>query len=239
MDKVEIQQVTAGRGADWLSQSWPMFKQAPGVWIGIIVVWVLIAIVADFIPVIGSLAMSLAGPVFTAGVCLGCRSLESGQGLRLGHLFEGFTGDRVGPLITVGALGLAGGAALVLVAVVLGAGAMLTGAPMAHGEGHMGGGMLLTMLFIVALAVPLAMALWFAAPLVALDGVAPVDSLKLSFSACLRNFVPLLVWSLLAFVLMLVAAIPLLLGWLVAMPMLMASYYRMYRDVFAATPQAT
>ena len=39
--------------------------------------------------------------------------------------------------------------------------------------------------------------------------------------------------------LMLVAAIPLLLGWLVAMPMLMASYYRMYRDIFATAAQAS
>lgn len=239
MNVVEIQQVSAGRGADWLSQSWGMFKQAPGVWIGILVVWVLIAIVADFIPFIGSLAMALASPVFTAGVCLGCRSLESGQGLRVGHLFEGFTGDRVGPLVTVGALSLAGALVLVVVAMAFGAGAMMTGAPMAHGEGRMGGSMLLGALVIVALAVPLAMALWFAAPLVALDGVAPVDSLKLSFRACVVNFVPLLVWSLLAFVLMLVAAIPLMLGWLVALPMLMASYYRMYRDIFGTAAQAS
>lgn len=239
MGNVEIQQLGAGRGADWLSQSWGMFKQAPGVWIGIIVVWVLIAVVADFIPVVGSLAISLANPVFTAGVCLGCRSLESGQGLRLGHLFEGFTGDRVGPLITVGALSLAGALVLVVVAMVFGAGAMMTGAPMAHGEGHMGAGMLLVVLVVIALAVPLAMALWFAAPLVALDGIAPVDSLKLSFRACMVNFVPLLVWSLLAFVLMLVAAIPLMLGWLVALPMLMASYYRMYRDIFGTAAQAS
>lgn len=239
MGNVEIQQVAAGRGADWLSQSWTMFKQAPGVWIGIIVVWALIAIVADFIPVVGSLAMSLAGPALTAGICMGCRDMDQGQPLRVGHLFAAFSGDRLGPLIVVGAIGLGGMIVVVLIAMMFGFGAMMTGAPMAPEEMKMGGGMLLTALVILALAVPVAMALWFAAPLVALDGVAPVDSLKLSFSACLRNFVPLLVWSLLAFVLMLVAAIPLLLGWLVAMPMLMASYYRMYRDVFAPVPQAS
>lgn len=239
MGNVEIRQVAAGRGADWLSQSWSMFKQAPGVWIGIVVVWLLIAIVADFIPVVGSLAMSLAGPVLTAGICMGCRDMDQGQPLRVGHLFAAFSGDRLGPLIVVGAISIGAMVAVVLIAMMFGFGAMLTGAPMAQGEMHMGGGMLLTALFILALAVPVAMALWFAAPLVALDGLAPVDSLKLSFSACLRNFVPLLVWSLLAFVLMLVAAIPLLLGWLVAMPMLIASYYRMYRDVFATAPQAT
>lgn len=239
MGNVEMQQVSAGRGADWLSQSWAMFKQAPGVWIGIVVVWVLIAVVADFIPVVGSLAMSLAGPVFTAGICMGCRDLDEGQPLRVGHLFAAFSGDRLGPLIVVGAISIGAMLALVLIAMMFGFGAMMTGAPMASEEMKMGGGMLLTALVILALAVPLAMALWFAAPLVALDGIAPVDSLKLSFSACLRNFVPLLVWSLLAFVLMLVAAIPLLLGWLIAMPMLMASYYRMYRDVFAQVPQAS
>ena len=69
--------------------------------------------------------------------------------------------------------------------------------------------MLLGLLAMLALAMLWGMALFFAAPLVALDGVAPVDSIKLSFGACLRNFVALLVWGLLALVLMIVASIPL------------------------------
>ncbi|MFP5306885.1 MAG: BPSS1780 family membrane protein [Gammaproteobacteria bacterium] len=235
MNTIEVQQLPAGRGAEWLSQGWGLFKQAPGIWIGLIVIWMLLAIASDFVPVAGALALNLVAPALTAGLCIGCRSLEDGQGLRIGHLFAAFQTDRIGPLIIVGALGLAGVVVLVLVAMLLGMGFALGGGMHdMEGMDGMGPGMLLAGLLVLALAVPLAMALWFAPPLVALDGIAPVDSLRLSFQACLRNFVPLLVWGLLAFVLLDVAAIPLLLGWLIAVPLLAAAYYRMYREIFAA-----
>lgn len=232
MNSIGMRQVAAGRGAEWLGESWNLFRQAPGIWIGILVVWLLIGVVAEFIPVAGPLAMTLLGPVFTAGICLGCRSLDSGQGLRLEHLFAAFRGDRLGPLITVGALGLAGVLVLALIGGLMGFGALFAGGHMAEGPHHAGGGMLLAALVVLALIVPWAMALWFAAPLVALDGLAPIDSLKLSFRACLQNVVPMLIWGVLAFVLLVLAAIPLLLGWLVALPLLLASYYCMYRDIF-------
>lgn len=232
MNMIEVQRLPAGRGAEWLSQGWSLFKQAPGIWIGLVVIWMLLAIASDFVPVAGALALNLVSPALTAGVCIGCRSLEGGQGLRIGHLFAAFQTDRIGPLIVVGALGLAGVLALLLVAMLLGMG-FATGGGM-HDIDSMGPGMLLAGLLVLVLAVPLAMLLWFAPPLVALDGIAPVDSLKLSFSACLRNFAALTVWGLLAFVLLVVAAIPLLLGWLIAVPLLAAAYYRMYREIFAA-----
>lgn len=236
MNTVEVREVTAGRGAEWLTEGWALFKKAPGIWIAVIVLWLLILFAAGLIPFIGSLAMNLIAPVFTAGVCMGCRDLDKGEPLRVGHLFAAFGGDRLGPLIVVGAIGMGGAVLLVLLAMLFGLGATMAGVGHMGGSDapHFGPGMLLGLLLILALAIPWGMALFFAAPLVALDGVAPVDSIKLSFGACLRNFAALLVWGLLALVLMIVASIPLMLGWLVAGPLLFASYYRIYRDCFAA-----
>lgn len=235
---MEIRSLPAGRGVDWIRASWAMFKQAAGVWIGILIVYVLIAAASSLIPLVGSLAMNLFAPVLTVGICLGCRSLDSGEPLRLGHLFEAFKGDRLGPLIVVGVLSIVGVLIVAVIAMALIGGSVMVGASDQGDPSSLGLVGLLAVLLVLALAVPLAMALWFAAPLVGLDGLAPVEALKLSFRGCLTNFVPLLVWGLLAFLLMIAASIPLLLGWLVVMPMLMAAYYRMYVDIFAAAPTA-
>ena len=96
----------------------------------------------------------------------------------------------------------------------------------------MGAGMLalLVMLLLVMLA---SMALWFAPALVVFRGTAPVDAVRASFAATLKNTAPLLVWSLIYIVASIVASIPVGLGWIVLVPVTMLSVYVSYRDVFA------
>ena len=48
----------------------------------------------------------------------------------------------------------------------------------------------------------------------------------------LRNILPFLVYGIIAFVLLLLASIPLMLGLLVMMPVLIASIYTAYRDIY-------
>jgi uncharacterized membrane protein len=59
-----------------------------------------------------------------------------------------------------------------------------------------------------------------------------VAALKESFVGCLRNILPFLVYSIVVLVLGIVASIPLGLGWLVLGPVLIASVYTAYRDIF-------
>jgi uncharacterized membrane protein len=58
--------------------------------------------------------------------------------------------------------------------------------------------------------------------------------MKASFSACLVNAVPFLVYNLLALVFALLATIPLALGWLVFAPVLAGSVYASYVEIFGA-----
>jgi uncharacterized membrane protein len=76
------------------------------------------------------------------------------------------------------------------------------------------------------------MATWFAPALIVLHDVAPTAAFKASFYACLRNWIPFLVYSVVLLVLFLVAAIPAGLGFLVLIPVLVASVYTAYRDIF-------
>ena len=97
--------VGAGRGWDWIASGWGLFKRQPGTWIGLTLVGLLIFIAIGIIPFVGSLALALLGPVFAAGVILGCRALEDGAELQVGHLFAGFR-DKLGSLVVIGALNL-------------------------------------------------------------------------------------------------------------------------------------
>jgi uncharacterized membrane protein len=76
------------------------------------------------------------------------------------------------------------------------------------------------------------MALWFAPALVVLRELPPIQALKQSFRGCLKNIVPFLVYGLVAMVLTVLAAIPFGLGLLVMMPVIMASVYVAYGEIF-------
>jgi uncharacterized membrane protein len=84
-----------------------------------------------------------------------------------------------------------------------------------------------------ALLVPLAMALWFAPALVMLDGVPAVRALNASMQGCLINLVPFLLYGTIMFGLLLLAALPYLVGLVLWIPLVAISGYMSYRDVFA------
>jgi uncharacterized membrane protein len=72
-----------------------------------------------------------------------------------------------------------------------------------------------------------------------LRGVEPLEAMRLSFSGCLRNVVPFLLYGLLGLGLAIVATIPLLLGWLVLGPVTIASLYTGYCDIYEDRVSAT
>jgi uncharacterized membrane protein len=90
----------------------------------------------------------------------------------------------------------------------------------------------LTVLVILALMIPLIMAYWFAPALAMLDGLGPIAAMKLSFVGCVKNVLPFLIYGLIALVLIVVGMIPFLLGLLVVSPLLIASLYVSYREIF-------
>jgi uncharacterized membrane protein len=102
----------------------------------------------------------------------------------------------------------------------------------ASGVAAMGGSFLIAWLLAMGLSVLLYMALWFAPALVVLRGVSPVAAIQQSFFACLKNIVPFLIYGIIMLVLSIVATIPLGLGWLVLGPVVIASVYTAYHDIY-------
>jgi len=84
----------------------------------------------------------------------------------------------------------------------------------------------------MALAVPLLMAYWFAPALVVFHGMAPLAAMRASFTGCLRNIVPSLIYGVVMLVLAIIAVIPLGLGLFVWVPLFFTTTYAAYRAIF-------
>ena len=229
--------VPAGRGWTWIASGWELFKRQPGIWVAIAIIAIVIFIAYYFMRAFGTILGILLTPVFTAGFVIGAKALDEGRELKIAHLFAGFT-NRFGTLIAVGAIYLALLFAIVVVSalvtgvsvwVMLGAGPDLASATMRELAAY-----LLAWLIALALMVPVFMAVWFAPPLAVFNELGAFDALKASFVGCLKNIVPFLIYGLILLGFAVLASIPLCLGWLVLGPVIGASIYTSYRDIYFA-----
>lgn len=228
----EPARVDAGRGMSWIGEAWALFREAPGIWVAIVLVLGIILIVLSMIPLV-NLGVSIITPVFIGGLMLGCHALRQGDSLEFGHLFAGFQ-SHFGKLALAGLIYAIG--VFVIMAGVMVAMVGSMGVSLLTGGGNPAGvnpiSMLLAVLVAMALIMPLAMAIWFAPALIVLHDMAPMEALTLSFKGCLRNIVPFLLYGIVLFVLSIVAMIPLGLGLLVLGPVMIASQYVSYREIF-------
>jgi uncharacterized membrane protein len=236
--------VEASRGAAWWSEGWRLFTPAVGPWILIVVIGFVLHLILAFIPILGGIASQLLFPIFAGGLMLGCRAIDRGEPLTIGHLFAGF-GPRAGSLLIVALIYIAAAIAIAFLVVALlfalfGAAilAQLWSAegPIASGTAEALSGLLLIVLvgalLFLLLYLPLVMAVWFAPALVVLQGAEPWAAMKRSFAGSLKNILPFLIYGVVGIVLAIVATIPLLLGWLVLGPVTVASVYASYCDIF-------
>ena len=227
--------VPAGHGWTWIAGGWELFKRQPGTWVAIAIIAIVIFIAYYFMRAFGTILGILLTPVFTAGFVIGAKALDERRELKIAHLFAGFT-NRFGTLIAVGAIYLALLFAIVVVSarvtgvsvwVMLGAGPDLASATMRELAAY-----LLAWLIALALMVPVFMAVWFAPPLAVFNELGAFDALKASFLGCLKNIVPFLIYGLILLGFAVLASIPLCLGWLVLGPVIGASIYTSYRDIY-------
>lgn len=224
-----------GNAFDWLRQGWALFAANPGLWIGLTIVLLVIVLGVQIVPLVGTLAAHLLMPVLGAGLLLVCRKIDEGESVQIDDLFAGFK-QNAGPLVMVGVLYMLAMLAIVVIVVAVGGGSVAGGLLSAQpaGLGVIFGGLMLSLLLSLALSVPVVMAIWFAPALVFFNNMQPVEALKASFEACMKNVLAFLVYGLIVLVLAFFAALPVGLGFLVLIPVLAGSVYAAYRDVFVA-----
>ena len=228
--------VPAGQGWRWIADAWAFTGEQRWTFVGVFLLLCLLQIVAQFVPIIGWIAATLLSPVLVGGFVLGCDAVRRGERLEVGHLFAGFQ-RHAGKLLTLGAIYLGFGIVMgIIMVAIVGTSflPLMMGSEQPNPEQVMAMivPILLATLVVMAVSIPVSMAMLFAAPLIVLADSDVGSALKTSFFACLKNILPFLVWSVAMFLLSIIAAIPLFLGWLLLGPVAMVSLYMSYRDIF-------
>lgn len=241
---IEPNRVAASHGWQWIVQGFALFRKNPLIWMVLFTAYFLLALSAAAIPLLGPLAVTLFAPVFTASFMLACAAVENGEDLDISQLFSGFRHNTT-QLIAVGGIYLVGSIVIGGLSMGLGGGAMLGMLfnPAMHGDAAtdavMAGasGSMMAVFVALALFAPLLMAYWFAPALVIFRDLSAVDAMKLSLLACWRNWAAFLVYGLASLTLMIVAMVPIGLGLLILVPVMTASIYTSYRDIFPPAPE--
>lgn len=239
-----VRTVPSGNGAAWIGAGWEQFKRAPGMWIVAMLVYVGLTSLISAFPGIGSIANIVLGPVFMAGLLAFAQGVAQGGSGNLNDLFAGFRGSRTGDLVVVGVLYLA----LLIAAMVIGAiflvvfsgvgiGLFTAADPEKALQGLLAAqGILLVLagvLVVLGLVMLAVAAYWFAPALVFFAGMSPADAMKESFLATFRNWAPCLVYGLLVSLVLLGGFLALVIGLVVALPVVLASYYASFEDLYA------
>jgi len=244
---MEIRTAAAGRGWEWIVEGFRIFRKQPLTWITLVMILVVIWFVSLLMPLIGPLAINLVSPVFFAGLMLACKTTDEDGEPEFSQLFAAFK-THASPLITVGGVYLVGNIVAVAVVFAVAGGTAL---PTLMGKAAIdpeavlaaARGLLLGMVVGMAVFVPVLMAVWFAPLLIVFHNQPPVEAMKMSYTASLRNTLPLLIYGVAVLVLGIIASIPLMLGLIVLLPVLVCSIYASYKDIFTmadatpATPQ--
>jgi len=228
------------RGAGWLLEGFGYFRNSALNWIGACILFFVISIVLSLLPFIGGLAVNILMPVFMAGLILGCHAQHQGGEFTVNHLFAGFS-NNTAQLIVLGLIYLLCVIAITIVALImiffmLGGLVFLEHLESGNPEMILQNikGIMLVLLVALMLYLPLLMAYWFAPALVVLNDISPVDALIMSFKGCLANILPFLMYGIIGLVLSIIAIVPFGLGLLILGPMVIASIYIAYRDIFTS-----
>ena len=241
--------VSAGHGWMWIVQGYALFRKSPGVWLALLLLLFVSMKVLVRVPLLGIIFVLLM-PHFIVGLMDGCRALERGSRLELGHLLAGFRRNAA-QLVTIGGVWLVGNFAVMMLVIAIGGEAMAALGKMVTQGGQTtpqltveaqvaARGVLLALLVGTVVSVPLLMAMWYAPLLVYFNDLGAVAAMKSSFFACATNVGAMLIYGLL-----MVAGIFIAMPFTLAIgqpdfalvllaPVIVPSVYVSYKDIFLA-----
>jgi hypothetical protein len=261
---VNARVVSPVQGLRWIFEGFRTFAAAPIGWFALAFGYLIITVILSVVPVVGALCGLILYPAFTVGFMVASRAGALRQPVELPMLFAGFR-ERVRQQVVLGAVYAAGialailGSSLADDGILLG---MFTGPPAAGKPESIPAAVRGGVLLALALYVPTFMMIFFSPLLVAWHAMAPLKALFYSFFACLLNWRAFAIYLVLGILLMMVAANLVLTiafamvgaeartnpGMLLAVmaplmfvmvwPVMMASVYASYRDLFGATGDA-
>lgn len=235
--------VTVGQALGWLGEGMKMLSGNWGVVIGALVLVMVITMGLQLIPFLGPLAQPFITTLLYGGLVKLFHRIATDGRSEFGDLFAGFS-ERTGALLLLALvqIGVYLGALLViggLMAISMGGSMSLQSMdPQAMSNGM--GAMMAIMVPLFLIVFTLVMFLfYFAVPLIMLGGMGLGGAMKLSFQACIKNWLALIVYGVVVMLIVTLAALPLLLGLLFVMPILAGAYYVSFRQVLTSASDGT
>ncbi len=234
MSALRIRDVRPARGTAWIAGGWRLFRGAPMVWMGLSAGWMLITFGLVLVPLVGGVVANLLQPVFFASFALAARKQLAGEAPEMGDLFIGFRRP-LRPMLNLGAILLVAEIAIFFLMSLL-------GLPGAAGEGEEvltlvdyvrrleGKEWILVVGFVLTAAVK--GALWFGPALLAFHDLSTAHAVRWSVYAALSNLGAMLAYGLVLLGLFVLGALPWGMGLLVVVPVMVASTYSGFADVF-------
>ena len=227
-----------GRSLGWLGIGWRKFMERPGGWLGLTIVFIMVYTVPNLLPIIGplfALLMMIAFPVFMGGAMLAADHHHRTGNVEIGHLFQGFN-KKLWPLVIIGLTYFISYLVIITIVSVLffgvfGMSMLFTEDPDIE-PAVMLVPVLLTALISLSLMVPMFMLIWFSPGLVVLNDCSASEAMKLSLSGCWRNMLPVSLYGIVYFILVMIGLMILLVGVLLVLPVFIPSMYASYREIY-------
>ncbi|MBK8321828.1 MAG: hypothetical protein IPL06_03645 [Betaproteobacteria bacterium] len=231
---IRTRDVPARRGPGWLVDGWTFFRGRPLVWMGMGAGWIVITLGLLMVPIIGGIAANVLQPVFFASFAIAARKQENGETIEMGELFAGFRRPLM-PLANLGAILLLAELAIFALLALLGLPGLTADAEgtvsMADFVREMQGKEWILLVGLVLTAIVKG-ALWFAPAVLAFHDMNTAHAIRWSLYAALSNLGAMVLYGLVLTVAMAAAILPWGLGLMVVIPVMVASTYVGYKDVF-------
>jgi hypothetical protein len=242
----------ARHGVLWLLGGFTLFRRNPPLLTALTFAYLLLVVIINILPLIGPFLLPMVLPALTAMLGNGCNALEQRRPLTIDELTRGLTEQRIG-MIRLGGLHLLGSTLLVLVSLALGLELNID----PNMDEAKAAELMQKLAIVMGLASPLLMAFWFAPLLTLWNGVPAAKAVFFSFVASWRKWRAFLAYGLGVAVIGLLApalilvissaisgalvnvlalALRMVLIFILA-PVLIASVYLSYRDVFNTRPR--
>lgn len=221
-----MEKLPAATGWQWIKDGFTLFRKQPAELSTLFLSYMFLMMIVTIIPLLGQLLPLVLVPVFSMAFMQACVQVEKGQRVYPNLLLTGFRSPAFKTLLLLGVLYVLAATAAIGASALIDGGVfwnVMTGTERVDAKTVQGSGITLAMLLAAALYTPAAMAFWFAAPLVAWQGMGLGKALFFSFYAVKRAGRAFLLyalgWSAIGVVLPLL--ISTLLGKLTGSPLLM------------------
>jgi uncharacterized membrane protein len=195
--------------------------------------WMLITLALVLVPLVGGVAANLLQPVFFASFAITARKQLAGEAPEMGDLFLGFRRP-LRPLVNLGAILLVAEIAIFFLMSLLGLPGVGEGEEVATIADYVKllQGKEWILLVGLALTAVVKGALWFAPAILAFHDLSTAHAVRWSIFAALSNLGAMLAYGVALTVIFVAGALPWGLGLVVAIPVMVASTYTGFADVF-------